>query len=134
MQLGAQIRAARERRGWSQNELASRAKVKQPTLNRIESGKRNPSFDMVFLLAEALEVSIDSLVQSAVDEQGVTVDEPPDDEDSPTQPDRPATLEKRVALLERSLLEVAQAAREALALAQRHEVALLRRRKPSNAS
>jgi transcriptional regulator with XRE-family HTH domain len=61
--LGQRIREARLRAGWSQNELASRADVKQPTLARIESGRRlDPSIRTVSALAGALDVSIESLV------------------------------------------------------------------------
>ncbi len=60
--LGERIRACRQRLGWSQNELASRAGVKQPTLQRIEAAKRqDPGFSIVDRLARALGVSLDLL-------------------------------------------------------------------------
>ncbi len=61
--LGQRIREARLRAGWSQNELASRADVKQPTLARIESGQRlDPSIRTVAAIASALDASIESLL------------------------------------------------------------------------
>jgi transcriptional regulator with XRE-family HTH domain len=61
--IGQRIREARSRRGWSQNELASRAAVKQPTLQRIEAGLRqDPSIRTIAALAAALGMTIDSLV------------------------------------------------------------------------
>lgn len=60
--LGEAIKAARSVRGWSQNELASRAGVKQPTLQRIEAGKRiDPGFSIFLRVAGALGISVDQL-------------------------------------------------------------------------
>ncbi len=60
--LGDRIRAFRSQRGWSQNELASRAGVKQPTLQRIEASKRqDPGFSIVARIAFALGISLDVL-------------------------------------------------------------------------
>jgi transcriptional regulator with XRE-family HTH domain len=61
--IGQRIREARSLRGWSQNELASRAGVKQPTLQRIEAGLRlDPSIRTIAALAGALGSTIDALV------------------------------------------------------------------------
>ena len=61
--IGQRIREARSKRGWSQNELASRAGVKQPTLQRIEAGLRlDPSIRTIAALAVALGSTIDALV------------------------------------------------------------------------
>ena len=60
--IGQRIREARSLLGWSQNELASRAGVKQPTLQRIEAGLRlDPSIRTIAALAAALGTSIDRL-------------------------------------------------------------------------
>jgi transcriptional regulator with XRE-family HTH domain len=65
--IGQRIREARSKRGWSQNELASRAGVKQPTLQRIEAGLRlDPSIRTIAALALALDSTIDALVDAAV--------------------------------------------------------------------
>jgi transcriptional regulator with XRE-family HTH domain len=61
--IGQRIRDARSVLGWSQNELASRAGVKQPTLQRIEAGLRlDPSIRTIAALAAALGQSIDALL------------------------------------------------------------------------
>ncbi len=67
--LGDRIRAYRQRRGWSQNELASRAGVKQPTLQRIEASKRqDPGFSIVARLSRALGISLDLLADAPTGE------------------------------------------------------------------
>lgn len=55
--VGDRIRAAREKKGWSQNELARRSHVSAPTVSRIESGETPfPTQRTVERLARALSV------------------------------------------------------------------------------
>jgi len=71
--LGDRIRAFRSQRGWSQNELASRAGVKQPTLQRIEASKRqDPGFSIVARIAHALGISLDALAPGLTRDGHVT--------------------------------------------------------------
>jgi len=55
------VRLLRERRGWSREDLASRAKVSFPTLVRVELGG-TPSVRSLLGLADALGVTLDELV------------------------------------------------------------------------
>ena len=57
-EIGKEIRRMREGKGWSQAELAVYAGSSQPTVNQIESGKRNPSTATLVKLAMALEVEV----------------------------------------------------------------------------
>lgn len=62
--LTLRIKELRERRGWSQAELARRAGVAQPIVNRLERGKtRTPSLDNLEKLADALGVSPRALLK-----------------------------------------------------------------------
>jgi transcriptional regulator with XRE-family HTH domain len=64
--LGAAIRAARERRGLTQADLAHALRVPQTTIARLESGGRaDPRFSTVALIAAALGVSLDALAVEA---------------------------------------------------------------------
>jgi len=63
MSIASRIIALREQRGWSQSDLAREAGVKQPTLNRIESGGRTPTLSSLAAIAVTLGVTIDALVQ-----------------------------------------------------------------------
>ena len=56
------LRAARDLRGVSQEELAGRCSLQQPVVSQYESGARRPSFANLRRLADALEVSADYLV------------------------------------------------------------------------
>lgn len=60
--VGKAIREVREKRGLTQGELSRKAGLGKGHLSTIESGKGDPSVATVRLLAQALEVSIDSLV------------------------------------------------------------------------
>ncbi|WP_406109802.1 XRE family transcriptional regulator [Streptomyces sp. NBC_01003] len=62
------IRALRVAQGWSLEELATRAKVSQSTLSRIENGQRRLALDQLVTLARALDTSLDQLVENASDD------------------------------------------------------------------
>jgi len=59
--IGKEIKRLREEKGLSQAELAVYAGSSQPTVNQIESGKRNPSTRTLEKLAGALEVEVADL-------------------------------------------------------------------------
>lgn len=56
MGFAENIRRFRERKGWSQEDLASAASLHRTYVSGIERGKRNPTIKIVLKLAEALEV------------------------------------------------------------------------------
>ncbi|WP_369371680.1 helix-turn-helix domain-containing protein [Promicromonospora sp. Populi] len=62
------IRALRVAQGWSLEELATRARVSQSTLSRIENGQRRLALDQLVTLARALDTSLDQLVETATDD------------------------------------------------------------------
>jgi transcriptional regulator with XRE-family HTH domain len=62
MTLGDRIKRERERHGWSQNELARRAQVRQAQLSEVESGKRHDMMASILRrIARTLGVSMDYL-------------------------------------------------------------------------
>jgi len=56
------LKSARDLRGWSQAELAERAKMPPSSIAHFETGSRKPSFDTLKKLANALEVTTDYLL------------------------------------------------------------------------
>lgn len=64
MSVGQKIRALRERRNLSQQELAEMAGISQPYLSGVELGTKNLSFEQARLIKEALGVSFDELAAS----------------------------------------------------------------------
>src|ERR1700737_3485054 len=62
------IRALRVSQGWSLEELATRAKLSQSSLSRIENGQRRLALDQLITLARALDTSLDQLVETATDD------------------------------------------------------------------
>jgi len=62
MSLLKNLKRLRKKRGWSQTQLAEQIGFHLSHINRIETGKYNPSLDVIQKLAAVFEVSIDYLV------------------------------------------------------------------------
>jgi transcriptional regulator with XRE-family HTH domain len=89
MTIGERITHLRNKKGWSQAELARRAKIGQSTLHAYESGTRaakGMSVDVAMRLARELGVTVDYLV-------GVYEDE----DERPPKPALPKPLRPRKA-------------------------------------
>jgi transcriptional regulator with XRE-family HTH domain len=63
--LGAFIREQRQRAELSLRELADRANISNPYLSQIERGLHEPSVRVLTSIADALELSADTLLRSA---------------------------------------------------------------------
>lgn len=61
-QLGTKLRAARQEKGWTLDELASKAGMSSSTLSRLESGKRQASLELLLPLTRQLGIRIDDLL------------------------------------------------------------------------
>ncbi|GAA4176996.1 helix-turn-helix transcriptional regulator [Gryllotalpicola koreensis] len=55
------IRTEREKRGWTQADLAEQLGVSRQTVNAIETGKYDPSLPLAFRLASVFDQRIDQL-------------------------------------------------------------------------
>lgn len=65
--LGRNVRAARKRRGLSQEQLALEADMKRSYVSDLERGTRNPTVAALGRLAAALGVEPGSLLESGPD-------------------------------------------------------------------
>jgi transcriptional regulator with XRE-family HTH domain len=63
--LGKRVRQLRQRRGWSQQELADRVGVRQKQISSYERDVNVPSGEIFIKLANAFDVSLDYLAQRA---------------------------------------------------------------------
>lgn len=63
-EIGRNIKAARERAGLSQQQVVDRIGGDVSRLSRLESGERGLDSVLLFDLADALDVSVDSLLSS----------------------------------------------------------------------
>lgn len=59
--IGKRIRAARERYGMSQAELARRVKISPQSMNVLELGKTDPRSSLIAAIARVLHVTTDYL-------------------------------------------------------------------------
>ncbi len=60
--IGEKVRQLRERKGYSIQTLADKAKMKRPNLSRLENGHHQPSLDTLERIAVALEVPVVDLI------------------------------------------------------------------------
>ena len=60
--LGAAIRAARLKKGYTQEQLAELVEVTPTHEKHIESGHRLPSVEVLFAVAQALDMSLDNVI------------------------------------------------------------------------
>ena len=56
------MKRLRGERGWSQEELADRAKLHRTYISGVERGARNPTLTVLDKIATALEVTLSELV------------------------------------------------------------------------
>ena len=61
LQLGATVRILRERRAWSQEDLAEAAGLHRTYVSQLERGLRNPTLDVMVRLASAFDVELRDL-------------------------------------------------------------------------
>lgn len=59
--LGRRIQWLRQKRGVTQEKLAVGAKVSITHLGLVETGSRKPSLDLIFRIADYLEIKVEEL-------------------------------------------------------------------------
>ena len=62
--LGRNVKELRLSSNMSQTDLAVKAKVRQPLISKMESGKGNPTLDSIVKIARALGVTVIELLDS----------------------------------------------------------------------
>ncbi len=59
--LGNKIKSLRKKAGFSQEDLAVKAKIDLTSVSEIESGLRNPSLKTLYKISLALKISLQEL-------------------------------------------------------------------------
>ena len=62
-QLGLNIAYYRKKRGISQTEFANRINYSRTHISAVERGVKNPSVEMLKVMAEALEIPVSKLLE-----------------------------------------------------------------------
>lgn len=62
--LGRRIRALRSMKGWTQEELGQKADINYKFIGEIERGRQNPSLNVLYKIAKAMEVDLPELFRS----------------------------------------------------------------------
>lgn len=68
--LGGRLKALRQQKEWSQEELARRLRVSRNTVNRWEMGQRAPSLKMIERVTAELGVGVDAVLPDVRLDQG----------------------------------------------------------------
>lgn len=63
--IGRALRAERERRGWSQEELSGRADLDRTYLSGVERGERSPNLRTLVRVVAALDIPLSKVVLAA---------------------------------------------------------------------
>lgn len=66
--MNTRLRLERVNRGWTQSFVANAAGISNAALQRIETGKRKPSYDVLVKLLELFEYNDPRQLFAAVDE------------------------------------------------------------------
>ncbi len=74
IKLGARIRSLRKANGFSQESLSWKAELHPTYLAQIERGEVNPSFNVLYRIANALQISLSEFF-SFFDKKGATTEE-----------------------------------------------------------
>jgi putative transcriptional regulator len=59
--MNNRLRELREKRAWSQAELAARLDVSRQTINALETGKYDPSLPLAFRIAHLFDCRIEDV-------------------------------------------------------------------------
>lgn len=60
--VGKRIKEERQKKKLKQNELAKKIGIQNSTLSQYENGKSEPNQEMLFKIAEALEINVSDLI------------------------------------------------------------------------
>jgi transcriptional regulator with XRE-family HTH domain len=67
------LRSLRLAQGWSLDVLGARCNLSPSTISRIETGKRALGLDVLVVLARALQIDLESLLEGGVDDPDVVI-------------------------------------------------------------
>jgi putative transcriptional regulator len=62
--IGTRIVQLREKKGWTQSDLARACMKDRQSIERIESGKTNPTLFTLHEIAQALEITVSDLTKN----------------------------------------------------------------------
>lgn len=66
--FGATVRRLREKRGWTQEELAERAEMNASYLGFVERGDNVPTLTIILQIARAFEIDPGDLLREVADQ------------------------------------------------------------------
>ena len=64
MSFGHKLKSEREKKGWSQDELAEKIYVSRQSVSKWENNKNYPSIETIINLSDLFDITIDELLRS----------------------------------------------------------------------
>lgn len=64
MVFSERLKIEREKRGWSQTELADKIHVSRQSVSKWETGKNYPSIEIIIELSDLFDITIDEMLRS----------------------------------------------------------------------
>lgn len=64
MIFSERLKEEREKRNWSQNDLAEKIHVSRQSVSKWETGKNYPSIEIIIHLSDLFDITIDELLRS----------------------------------------------------------------------
>jgi len=73
LEIGGRIRSFRQTRGWTLDQLASRANLSKSYISRLEDGDRHPSIASLLSISRAMGLSLSMLLSDEAATRSITV-------------------------------------------------------------
>jgi len=67
MNFSERLKSEREKKGWSQTDLAEKIHVSRQSVSKWETGKNYPSIEVIIDLSDLFGITIDELLRSDED-------------------------------------------------------------------
>ncbi len=67
IKFSERLKKEREKKGWSQTELAEKIHVSRQSVSKWETGKNYPSIEVIIDLSDLFNITIDDLLRSDED-------------------------------------------------------------------
>lgn len=69
--LSQRIKELRMQKGWTQQELAQKAKLAKPLISMLETGERHPSEEVLKKLCEAFDINEEDILSEEVKQKAI---------------------------------------------------------------
>ncbi|MEG2610408.1 MAG: helix-turn-helix transcriptional regulator [Bacilli bacterium] len=66
MKLKEMIKVNRQKKGWSQDELAKQLNISRQAISKWETGESQPDVDKLLVMSEIFDITLDELIKGGI--------------------------------------------------------------------